>query len=247
MTNPKILILDIETSPTTAYVWGLFNVNISLNQIVEPSRLLCFAASYMDEKKVHFASEWADGHEGMVQRAWELLNEADIVVGYNSDSFDLRRLNSEFAKLHLGPPSPYQRLDIYKVVRKNFKFVSHKLDNILKELSLEGKVKHRGFSLWPDCMNGDVKAQAEMKKYCIGDVTPLKEAFTILQPWLPATFNLNTFHDGPEGCPRCGSQALIKEGFSYTSLGRYQRFSCRECKGWSRGAKRLAGGGVRGT
>jgi len=33
----QILLLDIETAPNTAHVWGLWNQNVSLNQLMESS------------------------------------------------------------------------------------------------------------------------------------------------------------------------------------------------------------------
>ena len=35
MTGPKILIVDIETAPIVAQVWGLFDQNVGLNQIAQ--------------------------------------------------------------------------------------------------------------------------------------------------------------------------------------------------------------------
>jgi len=52
----KVLMLDIETSPHKAYVWGLWNVNIALNQIEEPGSTLCWAAKWLGDKPLMFAS-----------------------------------------------------------------------------------------------------------------------------------------------------------------------------------------------
>ena len=52
----KILILDIETSPHTGFHWGLFQQNISIGQLIESSTVLCWAAKWLGEKKVHFSS-----------------------------------------------------------------------------------------------------------------------------------------------------------------------------------------------
>jgi hypothetical protein len=39
--TPRVLTLDIETSPALAYVWGLFDVTVSVSQIMDPSRRCC--------------------------------------------------------------------------------------------------------------------------------------------------------------------------------------------------------------
>ena len=98
----KTLYLDIETSPALADVWGLWNNNVSLNQLRESTRVLCFGAMWRGTNRVQFYSEPKDGHEGLVRKAHELLNEADIVVHFNGTSFDLPHLRREFLKLEIG-------------------------------------------------------------------------------------------------------------------------------------------------
>jgi hypothetical protein len=49
---PKILFLDIETRPATALVWGLFDINVALNQIVDPGGTMCFGALWGGTRKI---------------------------------------------------------------------------------------------------------------------------------------------------------------------------------------------------
>ena len=41
---PKILIFDIESSPAISYHFGMFNINLSLDQIIEYPIMLTWAA-----------------------------------------------------------------------------------------------------------------------------------------------------------------------------------------------------------
>ena len=59
----RLLFFDLETSPNLVYTWGLFNQNIGINQIVEPTRVLCFGAQWLGESKVHFRSVHHNGRE----------------------------------------------------------------------------------------------------------------------------------------------------------------------------------------
>lgn len=242
--TPKILIIDIETTPILSYHWGLHDQHIGISQVVERSRLLCFAAKYVGEKKILFHSEWGDGQRPMVQAAHNLLSEADVVLGFNSDSFDIKRLNDSFDKENLGPPEPYLKIDIFKESKKHFRYMSHKLENVLIEMSLENKIKHRGFSLWPACMSGDKKAQAEMKRYNIGDIVPLEDAYLRIRPWMQTHPNLNLWEFG-DNCPNCGSEDLKPRGFRTTRTAVYQRFRCGGCGSWPSNGTRLAGASVR--
>jgi len=91
--EPKVLTIDIETAPNIVKAWGLWQQNIATSQIIEAGRVICFAAKWHDKKKVEFYGENGVGHEQMVKEAWRLLDEADIVVGYNSPGFDIKHLN----------------------------------------------------------------------------------------------------------------------------------------------------------
>lgn len=238
----KTLIIDIETTPILSWHWGLFDQNIAISQVVKRSRLMCFAAKYVGEKKVYFHAEWTGTHREMVVAAHDLLSEADVVLGFNSDSFDIKRLNDEFDKENLGPPAPYQKIDIFKESKKHFRYMSHKLENVLIEMSLENKIKNRGFQLWLDVMDGNKRAQKEMKTYNIGDIVPLEDAYLRIRPWMVTHPNLNLYDPAlPEGCPNCGSGHLQSRGYRYTRTGTYQRFHCQGCGAWPSGGKRELG------
>ena len=144
----KILLIDIETTPNLAHVWGLWQQNVGLSQLLESTEMMCFAAKFVGDKRTQFYSTFWDGKETMVQKAWDLLNEADVVVGWNSRSFDEKHLNREFLQAGLTPPSPYKSLDLMLAVKKKFRLPSNKLQYVSTMLGLAGKVQHSGFELW---------------------------------------------------------------------------------------------------
>ena len=92
----NLLTIDIETSPNLAHVWGIWQQNVGLPQLLESTEVLCWAAKWYDSDKVMFSSSFADSKETMVKKIWELLNEADVVVHYNGIKFDIPHLNREF-------------------------------------------------------------------------------------------------------------------------------------------------------
>jgi len=238
------LTIDIETRPNLAYTWGLFDQTIGLAQLVEPVRMCCFAAKWHDEKKVLFFSEWADGHEGMVQAAWDLLNEAAVVIHYNGRRFDVPHLNREFVLLGLLPPAPYKQVDLCSVAKRVFAFTSNKLEFVSKALGVKSKDKHKrfpGFDLWLGIIREDPKAQVEMAKYNKIDVIATEQLYDKLLPWVPNLPSVGAMEDEDDICPACGSGDLIKEGFAYTAVGKFARFHCADCGKWSRSSKRVGG------
>lgn len=240
--EPKILMIDIETAPNVAFVWGLFNQNIGINQMVEAGRTLCFAAKWYGKKGLAFSSEWGDGREDMVQTAWDLFDEADIICHYNGTKFDVPTLNKEFVLEGLMPPSPFRQIDLLPVVRRQFRFTSNKLDYVSQQLGIGKKTSHQGFGLWVEVLNGVPKALKHMEKYNKQDVVLLEELYETLLPWLQRTPNLGVYTGGDaHSCIRCNADNshLIKRGYVYLQAGKYQRYCCASCGGWSRAATNM--------
>lgn len=231
----RTLVIDIETSPNVADVWGLFNQNVSLSQLRESTRVIAFAAKWVGERKTTFMSDYTDGHEAMVQHAWELLSEADAVVHYNGRSFDIPHLQREFLLAGLAPPAPFQQIDLLHCVKKQFRFTSNKLDHVAQQLGLGAKTKHEGHTLWVRCMAGEAKAWAIMRKYNIQDVLLTEKLYELLKPWILHHPNASLYEG--EGCPACGGSELERRGYAYTSVSRFQRYRCKGCGRWSRAGR----------
>ena len=233
----KLLFLDCETSPNSAFCWGLFNQNIGISQMIDSSKILCWAAKWSGDKKVIYSGLDVDDHDVMIARMHQLMDEADVICTYNGNKFDIPVLNKEFVLLGLPPPAPSKSLDLYKVVRKNFRFTSNKLDYISQQLGLGSKVKHEGFELWVKCMNDDPEAWKKMQKYNKQDVILLEKLYERILPWLGGHINRNLYADGGNSCPTCGSHLLQRRGYSVQLTGRVQRYQCQDCGSWSKGSK----------
>lgn len=244
----RILYVDCETFPIEAYVWGLWQQNVGLSQIKTPTIMASFAAKWRGEKKVEFRSIHHDGREAMVQKLWDMLHEAQVVVTWNGNKFDLKHFNREFAEAGLTPPSPFKSLDLLTTARSQFYFPSNKLDYVLGALGLAHKVSHEGFGLWLKCMDGDEKAWAKMRVYNKRDVTALEEVHDRLLPFIKGHPHMGLL-DGREDdvCPNCESDDLERRGYAYTDLGKYQQFRCNGCGKWSRGKRAVATVDVRGA
>jgi DNA polymerase elongation subunit (family B) len=227
----KILHLDIETAPNIVYTWGLFNQNVGLDQIVESGHTLCWAAAWHTRPNtVMYKSIYHTDENDMINTIHALLEEADIVVHYNGRKFDMPILNKEFVKLGLEPPTPYQQVDLLETARRRFRFVSNKLDYVAQFLGLGSKLPHKGMKLWNECLAGDAKAWATMKKYNIQDVKLLPKLYNKLLPWINNHPNVTLFTDSEEvACTNCGSHNIKKNGVEHLQTQSYQRYKCNEC------------------
>lgn len=236
----KILTLDLETAPHLAHVWKLWDENVSLKQLIEPTTVICFASKWVGSNRVEFFSDFHDGHEAMVQAAWERLDQADVVVTYNGRAFDNKHLRREILLAGLTPPSPWLDVDLLAVVRKQFRFASNKLEHVAQQLGLGGKAETGGFELWRDCLAGDERAWNRMRKYNMRDVRLTEKVYLSVLPWIGSHPNIGLWTGQERACPNCGSENVQKRGFDRTRSGTYQRFHCQDCGSWSRGVKRLS-------
>jgi len=232
----KILLLDIETSPHSVYAWGLFKQNISLSQVKDTSRVLCSAYKWLGERKTNFTSEWTDGVDGMLENMYNVIEEADAIVTYNGNRFDLPTLNKEFLLTGYRPPAPYKSVDLYRTVKNKFRFASNKLDHVAQQLGLGSKTDHYGFQMWLDVMDGNKKAQKLMETYNKQDVVLLEKVYDIVLPWI-ANHPNRSHHSGSAVCPNCGSKSLQHRGFAITAVGRQQRYQCQDCGKWSKASE----------
>jgi DNA polymerase elongation subunit (family B) len=240
---PRILTIDIETSPNVAYVWGLWDVNVSLTQLIEPSRVLCFAAKWVDEKKVHFFSEYHDGKQAMVQAAWDIMNEADIIVGYNHARFDIPHLHREFLLAGMNAPSPHQDIDLLRVMKNRFKFISNKLGYVTDALGMDTKLETGGQQLWNNVLKNDPKAWAKFRRYNIQDVRITEQLFQLLSPWIKNVPHAGMWSDNMAACFSCGGTNLTPVGFVFERTAVFPKVLCA-CGAW---CKVLKNGQTRGV
>jgi len=234
----KILLIDIETSPNLAHVWGIWQQNVGLNQLLESSQTLCYAAKWLGEDDVEFNSIYSGSRKKMLKSIHKLLDEADAVIHYNGNKFDIPTLNKEFLLEGMPPPSPAKQIDLLQVAKKQFRFVSNKLDYVSQALGLGKKTAHMGHELWIRCMDKDKEAWELMEEYNKNDVVLLEKVYNRFLPWIKHHLNLST-HSGEAVCPNCGGHHYQKRGFAYTSISKFQRYQCTDCGFWFRGNKNL--------
>lgn len=246
---PNILILDIETSPLKAYVWRLWKQDIYLDQLISEWFCLSWSAKWLNHPET--MSEVLDPEEvkneddgRIIKKLWNVLNDADIVICHNGNSFDIPRVRTRFLLNGLPPTSFYHQIDTKLIAAKEFGFSSNKLDSLLKHFNLPLK-KSTDFKLWKDCMDGKEEALKYMEEYNRYDVEGLEQVYLVLRPWIKNHPNVTLYDDRlPNRCPSCGGNILHKEDFYYTTVGKFQVYRCQKCGALSRDRKAIKRGVV---
>lgn len=236
MNKPKILLLDIETSPNKAYVWGMWDQNIAHEQVIESSSVLCWSAKWLDRRGIIFESIQHQKPKLMLLHIHVLLGRADVVVHFNGLKFDIPTLNKEFIQLGFSPPAPYKQIDLLQVCRHAFRFNSNKMTNVTDTLGIGKKVKHEGFQLWVSCMEGNEQAWKTMERYNRQDVKLLEALYLRLRPWIAKHPNLGVYQANP-ACTNCGSLKVQSRGKEVALTQWYYRYQCQDCGRWFRGGR----------
>lgn len=242
MDNPNVLIFDIETSPILAYVWGLKDQNIGLNQIKEDWYVMAWAAKWLGEpaSKIRYADKRHDTTDRKIlMKLWHLLDQADIVITQNGKGFDTPKLNARFIQYGIKPPSPYKHLDTYLIVRNAAAFTSNKLEWLTDKLCTKfKKLSHGrfpGMSLWTECLKGNNQAWNEMKRYNIHDVLSTEEFYNKIKAWAPAS--APRVFNRPDCCGVCGSKHVERRGYERKVVAVYRKLHCLDCGRWTTGER----------
>lgn len=234
--DAKILLLDIETAPNRAYVWGTWKQNINPEWIDANGYVLCWTAKWLGSSESIFQRIKNGNHKLMLAPIHKLLHDASAVIHYNGSSFDIPTLNKEFLTHGFTPPSPYKQIDLLRTMRDGFRFPNNKLDYIVKTLSIGEKLRHTGPQLWLDCMADKAEAWEQMEAYNRRDVDILERLYKRLIPWIKNHPNRAAM-SGFASCPSCGSENFKRDKTHLANQLRYLRYRCSDCGTWFRGTR----------
>lgn len=240
---PKILLLDIETAPNSAYVWRFWKQDIYLDQIISTWFMLTWSAKWLLEPEV-FSQRLtreevlAEDDGRIMETLWHLLNQADIVIAHNGEKFDIPRIKTRFILHGLPPTTFYQQVDTLKAAKREFNFPSNKLEGLARFFGIDCKFE-TNFNLWPSCLKGNEDSLKYMEEYNRQDVKVLEEVYLILRPYIKAHPNYNLYIDSDKPvCPHCGHDHLEFVGYYYfTQTGKYRNYRCMACGALARERK----------
>ena len=237
----RILVFDIETSPHMAYVWQCLKAYISPEQMIDHSRILCWAAKWLGEDEVFFERvKNVEDDKECCSKLRDLFDEADVVVAHNGRAFDIKTLNTRWLANGLNPPMPYKNVDTCKLAQAKFRFPRAKLDSIARYLGIGTKQEHEGFDLWTKCINGDKKAWKTMEAYNKQDVLLLEEVYLALRAWDSQHPNVSICADDIMRCTVCGSSAIRElNKTAKTAASEFPSYRCESCGHVMRRRKRF--------
>lgn len=201
--GPRILVYDIETAPILAHMWSMWQQGFGLNQIDQDWFIMSFAAKWLGEDTIYYYdqrnAENVEDDSYILSKLWDLLNEADIVIGQNVKRFDTKKVNARFILNGYPKPSHYRQIDTMVIAKENFAFTSNKLEYLAANLCPEHvKSKHNKFPghlLWSECLKGNIEAWQEMEDYNRDDILATEALYNVLSSWDGKLPNFDVYVD----------------------------------------------------
>lgn len=229
----SIVILDIERLPGLASVpfWTLGdykNRRIHADLVTRWPRIICLAWADYGNKKVNFVSEWEHGREAMLKAAHDVYDRAELLVGHNLKSFDTKHLRGEWLEMGLTPPRPFKVFDTLAEARKHFSFESNTLDALCRRLGVAHKEGKYNAQVAEDAVNGNKRAQRELKAYNVADIHASEALYDKLIGWAPNHPHVGACTD-ERICNQCGSLNLARVGSTRAVLIDYALYRCDDC------------------
>lgn len=235
----KILIYDIECTPTLGWTYGLWQTNVI--KVEKQPILMSFSYMWYNDKDIYNEKisqsdlkKWSDKKLAIKLR--DLFTEADIVIAHNANRFDNKVANAAFLRNNLTPPSPFKTIDTLQVARSVARLGSNSLNSLGELFGLGTKSEVSHGQLWYKCLQGDKESWNLLEVYNNQDVELLCALYEKLLPYIKNHPNLGDIEQIDGVCPKCLSHKLKKEGTHSRRGGRVQSYSCGNCGGWCNAA-----------
>jgi uncharacterized protein YprB with RNaseH-like and TPR domain len=226
----KVLFYDIETTFVEARVWSSGKQYVGHNAITTETQIITVAYKWADSNDVKVI-KWdrkSKSDMKLMNKFVKIYNKADMVVGFNNNSFDNKIVHSRAMKHSLQINTLVKSFDIMRQVKRVFRLPSYSMAYIAKYLGLQGKLTHSGIQMWEDIQWGNKASyKASMKLmvlYNIQDVALTEEIYYKLRQYLG-----NVIHAGAVlgkvgiTCPSCGSSDIKLDHTTTTPAGTIQR------------------------
>lgn len=248
----RTLMIDIERLPGqfTADFWSLNDYKgrrIHADNVVEWPSTVCFAAKWYGDKRGTFHAIWHEGGaDAMYQAAFDLYDQADMVLTYNGIAFDGKHLASGWTERGMGRPSTWKDIDLLRVARQSQGWESKTLDSVCKRLGIPAKNDRYSVEVARAAVAGNKAAQRKLKRYNENDTDILAAVYERLLPWVKGQPHVapSLGLERPT-CPRCGSTDVKRVGTYTPGVYNYPEFKCNTCAGPFRTSYESRGPSVR--
>ena len=202
ITDPsRIMIYDIETCRVRAWVWWTGKGYTNHKSLIDEPKIITISWKWLGEDQIYYVT-WDKNHcdKKLMVDFLKEYNKADMVIGYNNDSFDNRWINARAMKHNLDVNIHVKSYDIMKEEKKVFRVPSYSMAYMSKYSSVILKQGHEGIKMWEMIQTGTAEEQAEylekMVIYNIGDIAATEELYLRLRKYFGHRTHLGVLKGG---------------------------------------------------
>lgn len=241
--KPKIVYWDLETLPDPRQIYkNIPTIGAWPGRTFKAELQTILTYGYMIEGQdkpsslsSYDLSDDPTDDSYLVQFAWDLMHDADLIVTHNGKQFDLKVLNTRLLYWGFPPLPKIKHVDTKQILKTNLSLYSNSLDSAAKYLGLQQEKMHwsNKWGTWERIAFGEATKEDYkiMSVYCEQDVAVLRELYKSVHPFLGnKTVNHNIYSERLV-CPTCGSENTHKHGSRFRkSLAKtVQRRMCQAC------------------
>jgi len=235
----QTLVLDIECTPDISPHYGPKQRFIPHKRVLDFSRVFCWSAKWLGPNQPILSASDRKGHHTQLETAYRLVDQADILLTFNGQGFDLRHLNREWWIMGLPPPSPVKHVDLYRTIRKIMALYSNSMAHVLHMLGMEAKLDADIMELaLRYTLHNDLDALDEALRYNRHDVRQTEEVYWRTIAWIDNHPPVKVVQSGELLCPNCGTDKLRNIGIDSKRTLSYPMYRCAMCGALSRAAYR---------
>lgn len=238
----KIVSFDLEVAPAMGWFYPpLYETRIL--KVKERQKLMSFAWQEVGEEKIdalnlsHMKGYNKNPFDDklLTQELHKVMSEADILLGQNSDNFDIKMANYFFIMNGLEAIPPTKSIDTKKIAKRYFRFMSNSLDNLSEELGYEGKTEITYKDLWvPAFLGQSEDAWKLMDEYCKNDVQQTTNIYLKMRGFMRTHPSLSRISGEYDACPVCGSLDFRVKAYRTSNTARYRQYFCNTHLGYFR-------------
>ena len=236
----KMMTYDIETSLVEAQLWGSGKQYVGHDSITTETQIITVAWKWIGDDTVQ-KLEWnmkKRNDKKLIKAFLEEYNKADMVIGWNNNSFDNKIVHSRAMKYGLEVNTLVKSFDIMRQAKKVFRLPSYSMAYVSRYLGLAGKLSYGGgIKMWKDIQWGSKKSAKNAMKvmiaYNVQDVALTEEIYFKLRPYLGNVIHKGALlgKDKTLTCPNCGGDHIKLHHTSVTAAGTIQRVMvCKDDK-----------------
>ena len=225
----KVLYFDLETTDLSA----------SFGQT------LMIGYKWADEDVVHCPTitdypGWEfvnplERDKSLLMDFYDVMSQADVIVGHYASRFDKPFLNTRNLLVNGITFPEVPLIDTWRIARSRLKMHSNRLEALAEFFQLDEKKGGVSKHIWRLSKFHEPKAIEALREYCKQDVRTQEAVTDKLRglAWNWPNMHLLT-ESTTRCCPKCGSQHIHRRGVRTLKSGRYARYFCTNCGGWSR-------------